>query len=166
MRGARLIQPGARVHSRAATCIPKALFLAATLVLGACENPNLMIKSMPPVESPLDARMHDVQGTVKVTVSVNREGDVVEARGSGAEPILVAAAEANARRWVFYPLPAFVNSPIRHEITYVYKMQGQPMYVSIAPTIKMRLPNKIEITAVPMRSDYKGLKLRPKPQSH
>ena len=85
------------------------------------------------------------------------DGKITSAEGSGAPDILVKAAEENARQWVFGPFPARSEFPIYHVIRYIYKLDGKPKTVAYRPTIKTSLPDEIDISAVPLVSDYPPL---------
>jgi hypothetical protein len=69
----------------------------------------------------------------------------------------VKAAEENARQWVFGPFPPVCEFPIHHSIRYVYKLEGKPKVVAIEPVIRTFLPDRVEISAVPLISDYPPL---------
>jgi hypothetical protein len=41
-----------------------------------------------------------------------------------------------------------------HTLEYVYKLEGKPLAVAPNPVIKTFLPDRIEISATPLVSDY------------
>ena len=89
---------------------------------------------------------------MKILIGV--DGRVIQVHGSGAHPILVEAAEKNARRWVFGPFPRVAEFPIYHTITYVFKLEGPPAYVLFPPAIRTFLPDRVELQARVFESDY------------
>ncbi|HLW54255.1 MAG TPA: energy transducer TonB [Candidatus Angelobacter sp.] len=105
-------------------------------------------------EYPLAARVQNLEGTVSVTVSIGPDGKVINAAGSGASYLLIKAATENARQWLFGPFPPVCEFPITHNIQYVYKLEGQPQAVAITPVLRTFLPDKVEIRAAPLGSDY------------
>jgi TonB family protein len=121
-------------------------------VLASCGN-RLQVKAMPSPEYPLPARFQSVQGKVEVRVLIASDGTVISAHGHGDQQVLVHAAEENARLWTFEPWNA-QKSPIRHTITYQYTLRGRPLTVAVPATVHTLLPDQVEITAVPLESDY------------
>ena len=130
---------------------------------------KLHIERITDPEYPVPARFKNAQGTVFVKVSIGADGRViyaegsgapqvffngVEYKGAGAPDVLVKAAEENAKGWTFGPFPPVCEFPIEHVIEYVYKLEGKPLVIALSPAIKTHLPDRIEISAVPMVSDY------------
>lgn len=136
------------------------IFLLLVVLNSSCQERNLRVRRICPPDYPSPARYKGLQGTVVVEVSIGADGQVISAMGSGAHRILVEAAEENARQWVFGPFPAVAEFPLSHKITYVYKLEGNPLVVAVPPRIKTFLPDRIEIIATPLRSDY------PPPESY
>jgi len=116
-------------------------------------------------EYPARARIDGVQGTVEVQVGIGVDGKVTFAKGWGAKPILVSAAEDNARRWMFGPFPPKSNFPMYRYITYVFRLEGHPVsVVTEPPDIKTDLPDSIEISAPPVHPDDEW-QIVPQPKS-
>jgi hypothetical protein len=131
--------------------------IAAVLVLLACgcnHQQKLQVQYLPPPDYPLAARFKNLQGTVAIRVDIGTDGRVSFAKGAGAPDILVKSAEANAKQWVFGPLPSSAVFPIEQSIAFVYKLEGKPMVVAVNPTIQTSLPDRVEISATPLVSDY------------
>lgn len=122
--------------------------------LFGCQNHRLQVRELVAPVYPHDAQVSNIGGTVTVTVIIGVDGRVVEAHGSGAHPMLVEAAEKNARQWVFGPFPPVDQFPIYHNITYVYRLEGPPAYVRLLPVTKTHLPDRIELVTRPFQSDY------------
>jgi len=131
------------------------VFVLMLAALGCRET--LRVERITDPEYPSPARYESLQGTVVVMVIIGSDGRVTYAKGSGAPEILVKAAEDNARQWVFGPFPPVYEFPIHHSIRYVYKLEGKPKVVAIAPVIRTFLPDRVEISAVPLVSDYPPL---------
>jgi TonB family protein len=91
------------------------LLLVFGLLLLGCGHANLKIESIGQPEYPLEARTERIQGTVVVEVQIGVNGKVLWAQGSGAKPVLVQAAEQNARQWVYGPFPPKFKFPLYHE---------------------------------------------------
>lgn len=121
--------------------------------LASCGNTPPQVKEMPSPEYPLPARFQNVQGTVQVEIFINSDGSVTSAQGHGDQQLLVHAAEENARLWTFRPSKKR-KSPIRYTITYQYVLRGKPLIVAAPSTVRTFLPDRVEITAVPLESDY------------
>jgi hypothetical protein len=119
-----------------------------------CSGQQIRVKQIANPEYPRQARFLNIQGTVEVTVAIGPDGKVLYATGSGANAALVEAAEQNAAQWVFGPFPAVAEFPLRHAITYVYTLEGHPVFIGTRPTVRTHLPDRIEIIAIPMKSDY------------
>jgi hypothetical protein len=133
-------------------------------ILGCQDNKPHVLHIVEP-EYPLNARLLNLQGTVVVNLHIGADGKVRYAKGSGAPDILVKAAEENVREWTFGPFPAVAIFPLDHTLEYVYKLNGKPMVVASNPVIKTFLPDRIEISASPLVSDYPPLK-EDKPVDH
>jgi TonB family protein len=102
---------------------------------------------------PLAALNANIQGTVRVNLLIGADGKVLAASADGAHPLLVQEAENNARRWVYGPFPPVAEFPIYHTVTYVFKLEGEPLNVW-PPVVRTSLPDRIEIRAHPASPDY------------
>jgi TonB family protein len=132
-----------------------AILTLTTLLLGACaHHEEIQVSHIAQPEYPADARYKNIQGTVQIEVSIGVDGKVISATGNGDFPILVEAAKNNASQWQFGPLPVRAEFPMHHTITYVYSLTGKPIFVAIRPTVRTFLPDRIEIVATPLASDY------------
>lgn len=129
------------------------LFFCLMLLTLGCRD-KLRVERIADPDYPFSARYEGLQGTAVVMVTIDSSGRVTYAKGSGAPDVLVKAAEENARQWVFGPFPPVAEFPIYHTIRYVYKLEGKPKFVAIYPVIRTSLPDRIEISAVPLVSDY------------
>ena len=127
------------------------VFLLAML---GCQNSKLHVLHIVEPEYPLNARLQNLQGTVAVNLHIGADGKVQYAKGRGAPDILVQAAEENARQWTFGPLPAVAVFPMDHRLEYVYKLEGKPFVVALKPVVKTFLPDRVEVSATPLVSDY------------
>jgi TonB family protein len=131
----------------------RALILAFLVCCSCGHQSRVQIKQIAAPDYPLEARFGRIQGTVKVDVSIGADGRVTEAHGSGADPVLVRAAEQNATQWVFGPFPPDYEFPIFHTITYVYRLEGKIYFVVDPPRTKTHLPDRVELIATPLASD-------------
>lgn len=136
-------------------CFP-AFLLSLLAGVAGCRLNEPHVQRIGEPEYPRLARTDRVQGTVQVGVQIGVGGNVLWAKGSGASPILVEAAEKNARQWVFAPLLRNAQYPIYREIKFVYRLEGKPTSVIVnPPTVRTHLPDEIEIIATPYESDYR-----------
>jgi hypothetical protein len=86
--------------------------LACTLAACyGCRPSVLKVAHMVEPDYPVPARMRNVQGTVELGVTIDMDGKVSDAFGSGADPILIEAAEKNARQWIWGPFPSKFHFP-------------------------------------------------------
>lgn len=123
------------------------------LVMVACQKQQLHVRDIVAPDYPRDANVANIQGTVTVNILIDPDGRVIQARGSGAHPILVEAAEKNVSQWVFGPFPPVAEFPVNHTVTYIYKLEGPPAHVLVFPTIRTYLPDRIELRARRFESD-------------
>ena len=94
-----------------------------------------------PLYPPL-ARAAKVQGVVHVKVTT--DGSKVEtARAEDGHPLLVAAAEENARTWQFSK-----HEPISFTVTYRYRLDKDADPNN--PTVILRLPMEITVSIAPL----------------
>jgi len=112
---------------------------------------------------PITAQSSNVEGIVDLIVQVGMDGRVLSvaegAEGSATNRDLVAAAEENARQWLWGPFPPKFQFPWYHNIRYVFKLQGKPTAFPVRPPIvRTRLPDQIEIIAIPCYKSYLDLK--------
>ena len=124
------------------------------LTLLGCRSDQLPIRHIEQPGYPLRARFENAQGTVRVKIYIAADGSVTFAKGSGAPDVLVQAAEENVLQWAFGPFPRASVFPIEHTVQYAYKLEGKPQIVGYEPTVKTFLPDRIEISATPLVSDY------------
>ncbi len=111
---------------------------------------------------PVTAQSNGVEGVVELIIQVGMDGrvlsatDVSERRagGPGANPDLVAAAQENAQQWLWGPFPQKFQFPWYHNIRYVFKLQGKPTHFPLRPIVRTRLPDQIEIIAIPCYKTY------------
>jgi hypothetical protein len=129
------------------------VLLTCLLLSVACNTGRLHVELIATPEYPIPAR-GDIEGTVEVDILIGPDGKVFAAKGSGAHPLLIEAAERNVRQWVFGPFPPVAEFPISHKVTYVYRLEGAPSSMILPPTIYTHLPDRIELVCRPFRSDY------------
>jgi TonB family protein len=123
------------------------------LLTSGCGHRLLSVIRMTAPCYPLEARLNNIQGVVSVTVNIAKDGTVASANGIGASSILVAAAEANAKQWIFGPVPARAQFPLQQQITYKFKLEGRAMYIAVDPTIVTDLPTGVEIVGRPIAAE-------------
>jgi TonB family protein len=130
-----------------------ALLVCTLAACCGCRRPVLKVVYMAVPDYPVPARRRNIQGTVELGVTIDMNGRVSDAFGSGADPILIEAAEKNARQWIWGPFPSKFHFPYYQEILYVYKLQGKPKVVVAPPMVNTDLPDRIEIIATPYFDD-------------
>jgi TonB family protein len=96
---------------------------------------------------PVPARIAQLQGTVTLTVWTDGQRVSTVKHQSGS-PILSEAAEASVKTWQFKP-----HEPTSFPVMFRYRLE--PPYIPVEssdafddnPTILLRLPSEVEITA-------------------
>jgi TonB family protein len=124
--------------------------LLLVLALFCCGRAQLRVEHVPQPDYPLLARTQRWQGTALIRVYIGTDGRVIFAKGSGTWPVLVEAAEENARQWVF-AVPPSGQFPMEHTIRYTYKLVGEAADPVPYPTVKTKLPDAVEIIATSAR---------------
>jgi TonB family protein len=137
--------------------ISRLLAVLAVLLICGCQQSGLHVQYMTEPEYPSPAQYAKIQGNVNVELVITADGKVVSARGSGASPLLIEAAENNAKQWVFGPFPTRSQFPIHHTIAYTYVLQGDPTVVNVMATVRTYLPDRVEVIAAPLESDYPAI---------
>jgi TonB family protein len=132
------------------------LLLMLCLVFTGCGQ-QLAVQQMIDPEYPPAARYSGEQGTVTLHITIGSDGKVTSAIGSGAPDSLVKASVENIRHWKFGPFAAKCEFPINHMMRFIYRLEGKAKFVSIPPIIRTDLPDKVEISATPLVSDYPPL---------
>lgn len=110
---------------------------------------GLCVRDLPVPNYSRLARMARLQGTVVVEVEISVDGKVVKERASGGHALLQREARANARQWTFRNVPLNSKFPVKHSITYVYRLEGESRYEDPPPVVKLTLPDRVEITSHP-----------------
>jgi hypothetical protein len=109
-------------------------------------------------EYPASARFENVQGTVQVAAQIGANGRVKTVQATGGNPELRSAAEMSVSQWVIESRLPFVGPPSVHLVTFEFRLRGKPSFVDTpALIVKNNLPDRIEIIARPLASDYPPL---------
>jgi len=125
------------------------LVFVVFLCFGCSKQPVVVSIGHP--EYPTEARIDGIQGTVEVQIAIGADGKVTFANGSGRRYVLVRAAEANVRQWVFGSFPPRSGFPMYRWVTYVFRLEGNPTEIATQPpTVRTDLPDRIEIVATPV----------------
>jgi hypothetical protein len=139
------------------TKVRYAIFVISTVALLACfgcRKSELNVRQMIQPDYPVPARMKNIQGTVTLGIVIGIDGKVTDVHGSGADQVLIEAAEKNARDWTWGPFPAKFEYPHYHEILYTYRLRGKSLPVVMEPPmVNTDLPDRIEIIGTPYYSD-------------
>lgn len=88
----------------------------------------------------------NLQGSVVLQITIDDDGRVIEANGTGAHRLLCDNAERNVRLWTFSKP---VRAPYVHRIVYEYKLEGPAVNFTAAPKISFDLPDRVSITTRP-----------------
>jgi len=123
------------------------LFLSPTFCLGA---DSLCVREVLVPGYPVLARVAKLQGSIVVELEIGRQGKILSAKASGGHKFLMREAEKNVLHWSFAPLPESEKVPLKHTITYVYKLEGKPVDYNPVPTVLLHLPDRVEITTRPL----------------
>lgn len=136
--------------------------LCALAICCACSRHPVEVRHLPEPGYPSEALVENLQGTVSVTACFGADGKVVSVAGTGANPVLVKAAEDNARQWVFAPLPTAGEFPMCQAVEYSYKLEGKPMAVVAPVIVRTDLPYRLEIIGRPFKQDDRPANLAPR----
>lgn len=99
-----------------------------------------------PLYPPL-ARAANVQGVVHVKVSTDGHR-VIATHVEDGPKLLASAAEENARTWLFA-----THTPSTFVVTYQYKIDAELKGNPDNPTVILRLPTDVEVSALPLTLD-------------
>lgn len=126
-------------------------FLCSLLLLGRfCSAAEpLRVRDVVVPDHPVVAKVALLEGSVRVDLEIAADGKVLTAKSSGGDKILLRAAENNVRRWSFVVPSEVKDFPLKHTMTYVYKIQGKRVVNPECPTVVLHLPDRIEIIAQP-----------------
>lgn len=130
------------------------VLLWTQITIGGVSRPCVVVL-VPPDYPPL-ARMAGIQGTVKVSVVVEKDGTVSRAEAipwakdgkpDVRERILSKEAVENIQQWRFKPLG---DNSERQRLTveYVFRMEGRATYYQTVRT-RYRLPDRVEVITQP-----------------
>jgi TonB-like protein len=147
-----------RLHARRGLTVSLPLLVClTTLSLGSCRTYQPNVRQMVEPVYPVTAQSNNVEGIVDLVIQVGMDGRVLSVTegAEGANRDLVAAAKENAQQWLWGPFPPKFQFPWYHNIRYVFKLQGKPTHFPIKPPIvRTRLPDQIEIIAIPCYKTY------------
>jgi hypothetical protein len=110
---------------------------------------------------PVTDQCNNVEGEADVIIEVGMDGKVLSVMDGarGSNPDFVAAAKENARQWLWGPFPQKFQFPWYHSIHYVFKLEGKKTgFPIVPPIVRTRLPDEIEIIAIPCHYDFIQLK--------
>jgi len=123
--------------------------LCTLLVLAACgRGSSLSVEEFVAPRYPFDARVYHLAGQVNVAIAVGPNGRAVSAKGSGAPPLLVEAAERNVRQWQF-KIPKNGPYPVMSAVVYDFKLIGKPSIVGLT-TVEFVPPNHVNVVDQPV----------------
>jgi TonB family protein len=131
---------------RAVVC----LILTTAAFCLAGDPPDRCILFMTVPNYPPLAQAARIEGLVKIKISVDDKGDVVDATAFSGHPMLKQAAVENVKTWKFSPAPG--AKALEQSMTYLYSLEGQeaPMTPRKCAHVKLDLPTRVEITAAPL----------------
>lgn len=124
--------------------------ITACMMLVECASyaqEGICVRDVVAPDYPPLAEMANLQGSIKVAIEINDQGTVQSAKASGGNPILLREVERNAKQWTFRFLPDEPKSPHGLTVTYVFKLQGEPVDHPRSPMVVFHLPDTVEITA-------------------
>lgn len=95
-------------------------------------------------------RLARLNGRVTLTFTVDADGKVIKARGTGAHQVLCDQSEANIRLWTFTKP---TGAPLMQTIVYEYVLEGPPFedYYSHAT---FDLPDRVTISSRIPKPDH------------
>jgi TonB family protein len=125
-------------------------FITLKEAAGCASREETCVTRMTPPRYPPLARRSQIQGTVTLEVEIGADGAVISARGSGAHPMLVDAAEQNVRTWMFR---SGGPASSKRNIAYVYRIAGEPARREVPPAVVLELPDRLELTVRPLEPE-------------
>jgi TonB family protein len=96
---------------------------------------------------PAVAKQINVSGEVQVSIVIGENGQVIEAKAIKGHPVLRAAAEDAARKWVFKPT-LLDGKPVKHPGTLTFVFMRPPPPTSVPPTAETgeETPKKLNVS--------------------
>ena len=132
------------------------IFVVLTFALGfafAGETTERSVQSMDVPKYPPLAYQARVQGTVKLSVVVNAEGQVESATVVSGPELLQGAASENVKSWRFAASTERGSSQLN--VVYEYKLEGKEIPYALPDKqhwrVHLELPSRVEISAPPMK---------------
>ncbi len=131
-----------------------ALCLLASQSVGWAAE-RVCVVSMTVPDYPPVARLAGIQGSVRVDVEINSTGKVVSAEAAyppGAPKglkLLGSYAAKNVATWPFFVSTDQKTFPLKHRVTYVYKLQGKETIEIPCPTVTLHTADRVEIVMPP-----------------
>jgi hypothetical protein len=78
-----------------------------------------------------------------VRLAVTTDGvNIMKVAATGAQKLLLEAAEQNVRTWQFYP-----HKPQTFTVTFVYNLEKQEVSGLANSTVLLELPSRVEVRA-------------------
>jgi Gram-negative bacterial TonB protein C-terminal len=139
------------------TCV----LVLLTLALGANMSAQESKKPLPRVASagvplyPASPRIAHIEGVVRLRVSTDGKR-VSEVQIESGQPMLAAAAKENVKSWEFEK-----HDPTSFEATFRYKILPPACELS-NPTVLLRLPSEVEVTATGWQTCDPATQAKPK----
>lgn len=122
--------------------------LGSFALMTACQpRSQIYVRDVVVPDYPRIALMARLGGTVSVSLDIGLDGKVLAAHGAGAPPLLIKAAEENARNWTFGFAGRPRTFPFRWTLLYTYKLVDSAVQPP-CPTVVLHLPDRVEITSV------------------
>lgn len=137
-----------------ALCMLLLLASVTSNLLGACNEP--CVAFLVPLEYPPLARAGGMQGTIRVHIKIDKEGQITDAQAlpweKNAYPsltrksvenmhvVLGSAAVDNIKQWRFKPSDQGCELTIEYE----YRMEGRTSYYH-KTNLRFHLPTKVEL---------------------
>lgn len=125
------------------------LVLLSFLTEASCFAGQLCVHDLTVPGYPNLAKMAQIEGRVTVSIEIAADGKVISAKATGGHEVLLRATERSVREWSFWPPAGVKEFPVRHSITYIYRIVGKPVLEPPPPTVLFHLPDTVEITAQP-----------------
>ena|SRR5215469_14740999 len=120
-------------------CLVVVALCAGSLVAQNSAPESPVVKSAEMPLYPQLARSARIQGTAELKVTTDGTS-ITNITATGAEKLLLNAAEANVRTWTFYK-----HKPQTFTVTFVYKLEAPEVYEFVNPTVLLELPNRVEV---------------------
>ena len=119
------------------------VLIASCSIFGQEVQNQIGVRSFLAPTYPTIARAAQIQGEVRLGITIDTDGKIVSVDSSSGPEILVAGAKANVYRWSYTP----VDHSTKLTIIYSYQLRKPEMEREPVPTIELETPFHVIISS-------------------